>query len=105
MQEVDVLAINLSGVLWKLVECRLVLAPVVASTPVLSQVLEVFDWNASAPANARQLVGPARAGQMVAQIIKIGLGNRYFERLDTHVFFAPYVYVLLFLCLHIQVFY
>src|SRR5579884_197069 len=100
MQEMDVLAVNLGGVLWKLVECGLILAPVVASAPILSQVLEVFDWNASAPASARQLVGPTCVGQTVMQIVQVGLGNRYFERLDTHVFFAPCVYILLFLCRH-----
>src|SRR5437763_4875550 len=89
MQEVDGLAVDLGRVLRELIQFSLLLAPVVAGTPVLSQVLEIVERNASAPADARQLIGPASVGQAVAQVVQIGLGNVYFEWLDTHVYIAP----------------
>src|SRR5437763_13257783 len=85
MQEVDVLAVDLGRELWELIQSGFVLAPVVAGAPIFGQVLEVVERNASAPADARQLVGPASASQAVAQIVQVGLGNGYVERLDTHV--------------------
>ena len=89
MQEVDVLTIDLGRVLRELIQFGLVLAPVVAGAPIFSQVLEVFDRNSSAPADARQLVGPASAGQTGAKVVQVGLGNGYFEWLDVHVDSSP----------------
>ena len=62
MQEVDGLTVDLGRVLRELIQSGLVLAPVVAGTPVLGQVLEVVERNAPAPADTRQLIGPASAG-------------------------------------------
>src|SRR5205807_10446383 len=90
MQEVDVLAVDLGRELWELIQSGFVLAPVVAGAPIFGQVLEVVERNASAPADARQLVGPASASQAVAQIVQVGLGNGYVERL-THVALLLYV--------------
>src|SRR6266446_1210191 len=87
MQEVDGLTIDLGRELRKLIQSGLVLAPVVASAPVLGQVLEVVERNASAPAEAGQLVGPARVGYALVQVVQVGLGNGNGEWLDTHVIF------------------
>src|SRR5436305_14148798 len=95
MQEVDGLTVDLGRVLRELIQSGLVLAPVVAGTPVLGQILEIVERNAPAPADARQLIGPASAGQAIVQVVQIGLGNGYFEWLDTHVYLAP---LLLFIC-------
>src|SRR6266566_475934 len=89
MQEMNGLTVDLGRVLRELIQSGLMLAPVVAGTPVLGQVLEIVERNSSAPADARQLVGPASVGQAVVQVVQVGLGNSYFERLDTHVHFAP----------------
>ena len=94
MQEVDGLTVDLGRVLREHIQSGLVLAPVVAGTPVFGQVLEIVERNAPAPADARQLIGPASAGQTVVQVVQIGLGNGYFERLDTQVVLLLYVCVL-----------
>src|SRR5439155_7769663 len=102
MQEMDGLTVDLGRVLWELIQFGLVLAPVIAGTPVGGQVLEVVERNASAPADARQLVGPARAGQTFVQIVEGGLGSVYSERLDAHVFIAPSLHVCQVGCLRKQ---
>ena len=49
-------------------------APVVARAPVLGQLLDVVERHAVAPPDAGQLVGPAGAGEPVAQVVQVGLG-------------------------------
>src|SRR6266480_1481871 len=89
MQEVDGLTVDLGRVLRELIQSGLVLAPVIAGAPVLSQLLEIAQRDPPAPADVNQLVGPACVGQAVVQIVQVGLGNDYFERLDTQVHIAP----------------
>src|SRR2546430_7952023 len=55
MHEVYGLTIDLGCELRDLIESGLVLAPVVAGTPIVGQFLEVVKRNASAPADAGQL--------------------------------------------------
>ena len=58
------------------------LAPVVARPPVLGQLLQVVERHAAAPADAGQLVGPAGAGEPIAQVVEVGLGDVDPERPD-----------------------
>lgn len=75
MEEVDVLVVDDGGELGKLVESCLLAAPVVGGGPVLGEALEVVQRDAEVPANAGQLVGPARPEETLVQIVEIGLRN------------------------------
>jgi hypothetical protein len=82
VEEVDRLAVDGGGELRVLVQPRLVLAPVVAVTPVGGQLLEIVERHPAAPADPGQLVGPAGTGQPVAQVVEVGLGDVDPERPD-----------------------
>jgi hypothetical protein len=73
VDEVHVGAVDRRGELRELVEPRLVPPPVVGGAPVLGQLPQVGERHAVAPADARQLVGPAGAGEAVPQIVQVGL--------------------------------
>ena len=57
-------------------------APVELRAPVLAQVLEVREIGAVVPTAARDLVGPARAREPVAEVVEHRLGNLDAERSD-----------------------
>src|SRR5215207_499741 len=84
MQKMYRLPINLGRELRKLVQQRFVLAPVVPGAPVLGQLLQVGERHPSAPADARDLIGPAGACEAVVQIVNGGLWNGNRKRLDSH---------------------
>src|SRR5262249_37549886 len=63
MQEVHDRAVDLCRELRERVELSFVLAPVVRGVPVLGELFEVAHWNAVAPANPRQLIGPPGPSQ------------------------------------------
>ena len=67
--------VDRGGELRELVEPSLVSAPVIAGAPVRGQLLQVPQRHPPAPADAGQLVGPAGAGQAVAQVVQVGLGD------------------------------
>jgi hypothetical protein len=81
---VDVLPVDLGRKLRERIQARLVPAPVIGRSPVFGQLPEIAGWDASAPADIRQLAGPARARQPVAQIVDVGLGYAYLEWADVH---------------------
>jgi hypothetical protein len=82
VQEVDPLAGDAGRELGELVQHRLVLAPIERGAPVLGQLFQVPERHAPAPARAGQLLGPARPGQPVAQVVQVGLGDVDPERTD-----------------------
>ena len=75
VQEVDDLTVDHGGELGEPVEPRFVRSPVVVGAPVLGQLLQVSERHAPAPSHARQLVGPAGAGEPVPQVIEVRLGD------------------------------
>jgi hypothetical protein len=82
MQEVDRLPVDDGDELRELVQHRLLLAPVEAVGPVAGQLLEVVEGHPPAPADAGQLGGPAGAGQPLAQVVQVLVGNGDPERPD-----------------------
>src|SRR5205085_2995731 len=62
------------------VELGLAAAPVVAAAPVLAQVARVVERDALGPAADRRGLGPAGAGEPVAQVGQVGLGHLDPER-------------------------
>src|SRR5262245_20803622 len=84
MQKVDGLVVDLGRELRELVQLGLVLAPVVATPPILGQLLQVIEWHPPTPADAGYLVGPAGAGQPLAQVVQVSLGDGNGEWLDSH---------------------
>ena len=75
MQEVNRLTVDGGRELGERIQPRFLLPPIVILAPVLGEPLEVIAGNPPAPANVRQLAGPARAGQAVMQVIEVGLRN------------------------------
>jgi hypothetical protein len=67
VQEVDVLAVDLGGVLRIAVERGLLSAPVELLAPVGGQLADPLQRDAEVPADAGQFVGPADAVQAVVQ--------------------------------------
>ena len=82
VHKVHVLAVDDGGELGELVQPGLVGAPVVIGAPVGGQVFEVVQRYPGFPAGAGQLVGPARAGEPVGQVVQVGLGHVDPERPD-----------------------
>ncbi len=82
VQEVDCRAIDGGGELRKCVEPGLPRAPVIRRAPVFGQLLEIRKRHAAAPANARQVIGPAGARQPLAQVVEISLRNVDAKRPD-----------------------
>src|SRR5438034_9421172 len=82
VDEVDVLAVDRGGEVWKLVEVGFVLAPVVAGAPVFGQLLEPGKWEAVVPPGVGDLIGPTGAGEPVGQVVEVGLGDVDAEWLD-----------------------
>src|SRR5207244_13069132 len=64
------------------VEALFLGAPVELRAPVVAQVLQVEEVGAVVPARARDLIGPARARQALAQVVELRLGNLDAERRD-----------------------
>src|SRR5579863_9910129 len=73
VQEVDVLAVDLGGVLRVGVELDLVRAPVELLAPVGGQRANPLQRDTELPADAGQLVGPADAVQPAVQVVQVGL--------------------------------
>ena len=74
MQELgDALAVDLGGELKVLVELGLLRAPVVLGAPVLGELLQVAQRHPASPAHAGQLTGPAGGGELVVQVVEIGV--------------------------------
>jgi hypothetical protein len=63
------------GDLRKLVEFRLLPAPVEADGPVVGEVPQIPERDAQAPSGARYLVGEAGAGQALPQVVEGGQGT------------------------------
>ena len=82
MHKVHVLAVDDGGELRKLVQLRLVGAPVVTGAPVGGQVFQVAQRHAGLPAGTGQLGRPAGAGQPLAQVIEVGFRDVDPERAD-----------------------
>src|SRR3712207_421703 len=62
------------------VELGLAAAPVVPVAPVRAQLLRVLQRNALRPAAHRRRLGPAGAGESLAQVVELGLGDVDAER-------------------------
>jgi hypothetical protein len=82
VDEVDGLAVDLGGEVRKLVELRLVRAPVVAGAPVLGKLLQPRQRKAVVPPGAGDLVGLTGAGEPVGQVVQVGLRDVDAKRLD-----------------------
>jgi hypothetical protein len=85
VQEVDLLVVDRGDVLGELVERRLVRAPVVTGAPVFGEVPQVGRGHPTAPADVRQRVRPAGAGQPGVQVVELGLRDVDGERVDAQV--------------------
>ena len=80
MDEVDLLTVDVGEEVRPTVEPLLLRAPVELGAPVVAEVLEVREIGAVVPAAARNLVGPARAREPLAEVVEHGLGNLDPER-------------------------
>lgn len=58
----------------------LVLSPIEIAPPIVDQALHIVDARAGRPWFEWRFVGPARAGEAIAQVIEDGIRNRKLER-------------------------
>src|SRR5260370_15524286 len=89
VQEVDGLAVDLSGELRVGVEPHLGGAPVVARVPVPREFGQVPQRYAAGPPHAGQLAGPAGVAEPVMQVVDLGLRDLDAEGPDAVVAHAP----------------
>src|SRR6185312_8288066 len=73
VQEVHAGAVDRGDELGIGVERRFLGAPVVLGSPVAGQLAQVGDRDAALPAGAGKVLGPARSGQPVAQVVDVSL--------------------------------
>ena len=82
VQEMDALPVDLGDELGVGVEPRLCGAPVVLRAPVLGKFLQIAKRYAAGPPSARQLAGPAGAGEPVVQVVEVRLADLDAEKLN-----------------------
>src|SRR5690606_40132678 len=85
VDEVQVDAAQAHLVLGERVELRFPGTPVEILPPVLDETLEIRKARARGPRLERRLVGPARAGEALAQVGERGIRNLQLERDGFHV--------------------
>src|SRR5215469_15000754 len=73
MEEMHVRAVDLGGVLRKLIQVPLGRTPVVGGAPVAGQVFEIAQRRPPLPADAGQLGRPAGVFEPAVQVVQIGL--------------------------------
>jgi hypothetical protein len=84
VDEVDADAIHDGEEVGKAVDRPLLRPPVETCLPVLDQVRHEFQVGAVFPARGGDLVGPARAGQALAQVVEYHLRDVHHVRLHLH---------------------
>jgi len=82
VQEVDGLAVDLGGELGQGVEPGLLGPPVEPVLPVAGQLPQVAGRDPGPPVVAVRPVGPAGAGQPLAQVVQVAVGDVDAERPD-----------------------
>ncbi len=82
MDEVDLLAVDVGEEVRPPVEPIFLGAPVERRLPVLAQALQIREVGAVVPTGSRDLIGPAGAGQAVAEIVEHRLRNLDAKRPD-----------------------
>ena len=84
VQVVNADAVDLDPVVAVRVHRRLVAAPVVVVPPVVDELTQVGAVGSVAPVVVVEVLGEARAGEAVAQVGEVGVGNLDRERLGLH---------------------